>query len=68
MTTILRVDGRSNAAKAFLKFVKSLPFVTIEEKGEKTKKTAVQQSIQEEKEGKVNTYKSVDDFFEKVLN
>lgn len=30
MSTFLKVDGRSQAAKAFLEFVKSLPFVSIE--------------------------------------
>ncbi len=58
----LTYDVRNPLAKKTISYILSLG---IFEKSDK--KNAVEKSLQEAKKGKTHTYKSVDDFFDKVL-
>ena len=66
-TITLRYDPDSEFAAALDELIRNSNGVSVvEEKKTKKKLTRLEKAIQEEKEGKVTTYESVDDFFEKM--
>lgn len=73
--TIVKIKGNSKQAKAIIEMLRTFDFVEIKEENlkqsENTKsfsKSAIEISLEEEKDGKINFYKNSDDLFNKVLN
>jgi hypothetical protein len=56
----LQYNARNTYAKKTLEYILSLGFF------KRVDNTAIDKSLQEVKKGNTNTYKSVDDFFEKM--
>jgi hypothetical protein len=79
MTTItLKIDERTKKGKAFLEMAraffedsKEIEIIKVPNKAIKRKtksKNAIEISLEEEKNGKINFYKNSNDLFKKVLN
>ncbi len=63
----IKIDERTAEGKRILDYLKSSNNVTITKIG-KIKKTGIEVALEDIEKGRVTTYDSVDDFFEKVLN
>jgi hypothetical protein len=59
----LTINPQTDAAMKLIEFLETQPFITIEkEPNEETK-----QAIKEARQGKLNTYSSTDELFQKLL-
>mgnify|MGYP007022188131 CR=1 FL=1 len=58
---VLKYNERNSLAKKTIDYILSLGVFEIEEKN-----FSLDESLQEAKDGKINVYESVDDFFRKI--
>ena len=71
-TITLKIDERTKFGKQFLNFV---AFFVSEKRGvslvkdsETSRKSGIELALEDEKQGRVTSYKNSDELFEKVLN
>lgn len=70
----ITIRENSKQAKAVIEMLKTFDFVEIKEtkvakpKNKAITKSAIQISLEEEKQGKIKLYKNSEDLFKKVLN
>jgi len=66
-TVTLNYNARNALALSILDVIKRTDAFTVVKEGGKTK-SALSVSLRQAKSGKVNTYQSVDDFFNKIAD